>query len=160
MILYKVHRIYNYHKDEMNHNKKLKNGKKKLMKPIVIYSTRNIDIENDNELKKLIESLPLNYFFYSSFSSFGVIMAPSIISVFWRVWHLIPLLINGDDNMINKKGEAFRYQHQLLNDPSFTLNQKALIVLIQFIHSMIVMYIVVKEYRLYILWKYYKIIDI
>ena len=120
-------------------------------KPTLIYSNQQICIDDDDDkLTKLIRSLPLKYFFYSSFSSFGVSLVPSIISVFWRVWHLIPLLVNG-------KNAEDKAMYML---KPFTLHQKVILTIMQFIQSMLIMYIVVKQYRMYIMWKYYKMIDI
>eukprot|EP01084_Bolivina_argentea_P045548 83846_1 len=119
----------------------------------VVYTTENGNLQpiKDLQLMRVVESLPLDYLFSSLFASLGVMMAPSIISVFWRVWHLIPLIINGHDG---EDGE----------DPVCScqrdIYQKAEIVFIQFVQSMFVMYVVLKEYKLYILWKYYKIFDI
>ena len=144
MIAYKSFGIY-------HHCKFIKPSAEFPTKPILIYSNERICIDDDDDkLSKLIRSLPLKYFFYSSFSSFGVSLVPSIISVFWRVWHLIPLLVNGK----NADANAMKWLK------SFTLHQKVIITLMQFVQSMLIMYIVVKQYRLYIMWKYYKMIDI
>merc|ERR1712130_975879 len=96
-------------------------------KPILIYLNKQINIDEDEKLTKLVESLPLKYFFYSSFSSFGVILIPKMISVFWRVWHLIPQLINGQDSK-----------------SVLAIHQKIILTIIAFMHSLLIMYIVVK----------------
>ena len=131
MVIYKLYRTYHFHQN-LN-NSLIKDNNKR---PHIIFLTRNIEIEDDDELKKLVESLPLNFFFYSSFSSYGVMLIPQILSVFHKVYTLTPLWVNyiyNNNNAMSDKASS-----------GISLGRKTTAFLIRFIHSMIVMYIVVK----------------